>query len=598
MNRYVIANLVHHQHVAPTLARWHTVEWGHLYASSVWNRAIAEREFAEMNATEIPLTIVALDPRTNNVVGSISLIADDDLEGFEHCTPWLASLYVAPTSRGCGIARALIDSILSSAAELGNERVFLFTSGQEDYYRNRGWALVARTQANGHDAAVMARSTSPHGARRALVTQWTSNPNYSGTYSHLHPGGTPKDRQILAEPVHQSLWFAGEAMSTDYPGTLHGAWFSGELAAQQLHATKCTADVVVVGAGLAGLASATALHTDGHRVVVLEAESHAGGRAHTDRSLGVPVHTGGTWMHGTDRHPISAFGLRSLATDFSQTPVLSTHGPPLVAADLHAALESVETALDEQAGKQAGQHSTNATDSYTDEMAKLEELEAVVTNAAREFARAHAIDFDQARQALAAVLRGTYENLYSAPPNSLSLRFRAEPYRLLGDDCMIVDPLDTMVGPMAAALDVRLNHQVSLIDRRDSKWSVATVDGNRFDCDAVIITAPIGSLQQNRIRFNPPLPDRFTTSLNRLGPGAVAKAFFTFDDKFWVDRSWYVAANPPVVFDLWVDISELTNQPTLCAFAAASVASQAEAMSEHELCIEADQTLATVRMRL
>jgi monoamine oxidase len=589
MDAFVIANFADHRDFGPRLALWHTAEWGQLYAPSVWNLEIATREFAEMNAAEIPLTLIAVDRRTNDLLGSISLIADDELEGFEQLTPWLASLYVEPRSRGVGIARALIDAVLASAAELGHQRLFLFTSGQEDYYRDRGWALVARTQALGHHAAVMSRATSPHGARRALVTQWTSNPNYSGTYSHLRPGGTPKDRQTLAKPVHQSIWFAGEATSADYPGTLHGAWFSGEHSAQQLHSQDRTAEVVVIGAGMAGLAAATTLRKDGHNVVVLEAEGHAGGRANTDRSLGVPVHPGGTWMHGTEGHPIARFGLRSLVTDFSRTLVFIPNGPHLVAADLHAALDAVEAVLDERASQQA----SVAGDSYTDAMATLED---VVDNAAREFARLHAIDFEHARIGFASVIRGTYENLYSAPPHSLSLRFRAEPFGLKGDDCMIVDPLDTMVGSLAAALDVRLDHQVNKIDRRDSKWSVATAKGNRFECDAVIVTVPIGTLQKNRIAFDPPLPDSFKISLDRLGPGAVAKGFFTFDEKFWMDRSWYVAANPPVIFDFWVDVSELTNQPTLCAFAAASVAPQAEAMSEHELCIEADQILNIARI--
>jgi monoamine oxidase len=581
-----IENLVDYPQFGSVLAMWHVREWGHLYRDSTWNEATARHEFQSMQRDSIPLTLLALDDLSGELLGSASLIADDELQEFAHLAPWLASLYVVPSARSRGIARELTNAILDESNRLGHLHTYLFTAGQEDYYRIRGWALVARTQANGHDTAVMARSTSPHGARRALVTQWISNPNYSGTYSHLRPGGTPEDRSTLSQPVHGSIWFAGEATSTEYPGTLHGAWFSGERAARDLHLQNAIARVVVVGAGMAGLAAASELVREGHSVVVLEAEAHPGGRAHTDRSLGVPVHVGGTWMHGTEGHPINAFGLRNVATDFSQTPVIIPNGPRLVATGLHAALQAVETALDNQV--------RHPSDSYTTEMGKLE---SVVENAARGFAASHSIEFDQARQALATVIRGTYENLYSAPPNSLSLRFRAEPYGLQGDDCMIVDPLDTMVNPLAAALDVRLKNTVRSIDRSDSKWSVATVDGNQIDCDAVIITAPIGTLQRNRIEFDPPLPDWFTSSLNRLGPGAVAKAFFTFDEKFWVDRSWYVAAKPPVIFDLWVDVSELTNHPTLCAFAAASVAPRAEALSEHELCIEADQTLAMVRMR-
>ncbi len=589
-----IENLVDSPQFGGILATWHVREWGHLYPDSVWNELTAHQEFASMQRDSVPLTLLALDDLSGELLGSASLIADDDLEGFGHLSPWLASLYVVPTARSSGIASELMKAVLLESHRLGHPYTYLFTAGQEEYYRARGWSLIARTKAHGHEATVLAHATSPHGARRALVTQWTRHPHFLGTYSHLRPGGTPADRDTLRQPVHGSIWFAGEAMSTDYPGTLHGAWFSGERAATELHATNSNAAVVVIGAGMAGLAAATELVRVGHSVVVLEAEPHIGGRARTDRSLGVPVHLGGTWMHGTEGHPIDAFGLRSLPTDFSQTPVLIPNGPQFVEIDIDVALEPIEARLSE-AGKQL------PSESYTDAMARLTDL---VTTVTQQFATAHAVNVGDASVAIRAVIRGRYENLYSAPPRQLSLPWRSEPYSLPGDDCMIVDPLDTMLHPIANTLDVRLNMAVQAVQavhavraNRGNVWTIETANAT-FDCDAVIITTPIGTLQANHLAFDPPLPPTFTNALDRLGPGAVAKAFFTFDEKFWKEGSWYIATEEPLIFDLWVDVSELTNRPTLCAFAAASVTHIAEAMSEFELCVEADRSLALVFDRI
>lgn len=59
------------------------------------------------------------------------------------------------------------------------------------------------------------------------------------------------------------------------------------------------ADVVVVGAGFAGLAAARELKKLGHDVVVLEGRDRVGGRSSTTTIAGVPVDLGGTFVGPT-----------------------------------------------------------------------------------------------------------------------------------------------------------------------------------------------------------------------------------------------------------------------------------------------------------
>ena len=64
-------------------------------------------------------------------------------------------------------------------------------------------------------------------------------------------------------------------------------------------------DVIVVGAGMAGLVAARLLHDSGFVVTVLEARKRIGGRTWTDDSLGVPLDLGGSWIHGVDGNPLA-----------------------------------------------------------------------------------------------------------------------------------------------------------------------------------------------------------------------------------------------------------------------------------------------------
>src|SRR5476649_1175133 len=65
--------------------------------------------------------------------------------------------------------------------------------------------------------------------------------------------------------------------------------------------------VIVIGAGIAGIAAAQRLQRAGCRVTVIEARQRLGGRIWTDHSWpDAPVDLGASWIHGVQGNPVAA----------------------------------------------------------------------------------------------------------------------------------------------------------------------------------------------------------------------------------------------------------------------------------------------------
>ncbi|KAG0250342.1 hypothetical protein BG011_008416 [Mortierella polycephala] len=60
-----------------------------------------------------------------------------------------------------------------------------------------------------------------------VVTRWAQDEFAQGSYSFVGKEGTGEDYDLLAKPVENRLFFAGEATSRHYPATAHGAYLSG-----------------------------------------------------------------------------------------------------------------------------------------------------------------------------------------------------------------------------------------------------------------------------------------------------------------------------------------------------------------------------------
>ena len=86
--------------------------------------------------------------------------------------------------------------------------------------------------------------------RRSTATAWVGDPWARGSYSAARPGFA-HCRTVLARPVAERVFFAGDACTVDTFGAIHGAWASGREAARR------------VAAALRGQSPASSIHGAG-----------------------------------------------------------------------------------------------------------------------------------------------------------------------------------------------------------------------------------------------------------------------------------------------------------------------------------------------
>lgn len=274
-------------------------------------------------------------------------------------------------------------------------------------------------------------------------------------------------------------------------------------------------EVVIIGAGMAGLAAAQRLRQTGVPALVLEARNRAGGRVWTDRSRGI-VEFGAEFIHGKKAvtwELLRQAGLTALLwppEELGDSPAAHPFGhqgqllPPDDALSLK--IQNLYELAEQYEGPEqsAGEFMISLT-------------------GPGDLAAQYALDW--------------LANVEAADVTRLSMQTlgadRRQETAGWGDDFRVNDGYDSLAAFLAQGLNICFNTAVHQIEWNEAGTILLLSDGQILRAQRVIVTVPLGVLQAGKLEFSPALPPQKQQAINALAMGSVSKLALWFERAFW-----------------------------------------------------------------
>jgi monoamine oxidase len=297
-------------------------------------------------------------------------------------------------------------------------------------------------------------------------------------------------------------------------------------------------DVVVIGAGLAGLGAATALRAAGRSALVLEASGRIGGRAWTTHPAelgGVWFDMGAVWLHNAETNPL--------------VPIARAAGETLLRSDelrVERTFVGPREATAEEYADYAG-----AWQRFEDRAAEILRTRDDVAMA--EVARSMPGD-------PWAVTVETWEGPIICVASADEFSLRDWLRNVLSGSNLVPDGgIGAFVARrLGEGLDIRLRMPVTRVSWGGAGVSVETANGV-VTAGSAIVTVSTGVLAAGAIVFDPPLPVETQAAIHALPMGLAMKVALraTGSDRLGlplhcsVDRQVKRSGDPTMGFQCW-----------------------------------------------
>lgn len=337
-------------------------------------------------------------------------------------------------------------------------------------------------------------------------------------------------------------------------------------------------DVLVIGAGAAGLAASVALEEGGLRVLCLEARDRIGGRILTkhDPLLAMPVELGAEFIHGSPPELIDIANegnlliadvsfdsrTRRKGSWVSEREEQSGMWELLGRAEEHAGPDQswAEFAAGQEAPERVKQAGTRYVEGFNAARAEV----ISVASIAQDMRAAREIDDDHQFRIL---------NGYDRVPAALASRLRKP------------------------AATIRMSSPVRKVSWREGQVAVEVAEtADQIMARAAVLTLPVGVLQAGSVEISP-VPEAVVEAANSIAVGEVFRVTLHFAERFWdgvedLKDAGFLFTDEEVFPTWWTSLPVRT--PAITGWSAGPHAERLVGLSGQAIAHEALATLARI----